>query len=402
TIVGRSAGKVLSTGSNNVIFGYQAGDNLTSGSNNIIIGHNIDAVSATGSNNMIIGNIIYGTSIDGTGTTISTGSIGIGDSSPDYRFDIDADVASYASGIFNDGNATTRSGLFIQAGVDDHTAASTSTLIGFADGDGTTVGSITFGSSATAYNTTSDRRLKENIVDTDLSIDDLMNVQVRDFTWKADSSHKLTHGFIAQELYDVYPLAVTLPNEDDGYYMVDYSKLTPLIVKAVQDLKEEVDVLKSGSFGNRVNYVVSSTISMAEAFIEKLTTKTLTVEELEVGSGDDLYCIYVKNGTLKKEQGSCDDVLYNQENNSSSGSEEVIEEITEEEPVEENIEEEVVEEEIVDIEEEVVEDNTEEEIVEEEIIEEIEPVEETPEEVVEETPEEAPEVVEETPEDTIQ
>ncbi len=63
---------------------------MTSGSNNIVIGYDVDAPSATASNQMTIGNLIFGTTIDGTGTTVSTGSIGIGDASPDARFDIDA------------------------------------------------------------------------------------------------------------------------------------------------------------------------------------------------------------------------------------------------------------------------------------------------------------------------
>jgi hypothetical protein len=49
--------------------------------------------------------------------------------------------------------------------------------------------------------------------------------------------------FVAQELYEVLPSAVTVGGEDakTNPWMVDYSKLTPLLVKAVQDLKKIIE-----------------------------------------------------------------------------------------------------------------------------------------------------------------
>lgn len=209
--------------------------------------------------------------------------LGIGDATPDFKLDVETDAASSsAASFFNDGNNTNRAGIAISAGVDDHTAASTSTLIAFRDGDGTAVGSISFGSSATAYNTTSDVRLKDNIEDTDLSIDDLMDVQVRDFTWRADRDDKITHGFIAQELYDVYPSAVTLPAEEGGYWMVDYSKLMPLAIKAIQDVNTKVidlSDLSSGDEGTLGERLIAWFADAANG-IQNIFAKRVTVEEL--------------------------------------------------------------------------------------------------------------------------
>ena len=47
----------------------------------------------------------------------------------------------------------------------------------------TTVGDITSSSTATVYNTTSDQRLKENIVDAPSASDDIDAIQVRSFDW---------------------------------------------------------------------------------------------------------------------------------------------------------------------------------------------------------------------------
>ena len=92
--VGYQAGTMVQDGSNNNTFiGYRAGDNVTTGASNLLIGYDIEAQSATGDNQLSIGNLIFGTGIDGTGTTISTGNIGIGDASPASLFTVGASDA---------------------------------------------------------------------------------------------------------------------------------------------------------------------------------------------------------------------------------------------------------------------------------------------------------------------
>jgi len=103
------------------------------------------------------------------------------------------------------------------------------------------VGSVTTSGSATTYNTSSDVRLKENIVDAPAgNIDD---IRVRSFDWKVDGSHQ-TYGMVAQELVDVAPEAVTQGETEEDMWGVDYSKLVPMMIKEIQDLKAEVAALK--------------------------------------------------------------------------------------------------------------------------------------------------------------
>lgn len=67
------------TGTGSIGIGYQAGDNITTASRCIVIGYSVDApLGATTNYQMTIGNLIYGTAVDGTGTTPSTGNVGIG------------------------------------------------------------------------------------------------------------------------------------------------------------------------------------------------------------------------------------------------------------------------------------------------------------------------------------
>lgn len=75
--IGTEAGKILTSGTYNILIGYRAGDTITTGSNNVIIGKDIDAQGATTSDQLSIQNAIFGTGNTGTGTTASTGKIGI-------------------------------------------------------------------------------------------------------------------------------------------------------------------------------------------------------------------------------------------------------------------------------------------------------------------------------------
>lgn len=107
---------------------------------------------------------------------------------------------------------------------------------------GTTIGSITqSGTTAVLYNTTSDQRLKENIVDAPQG--NIDGIKVRSFDWIADGSHQ-DYGMIAQELYDVAPYAVTGIPDSEEMMSVDYSKLVPMMIKEIQSLKAEVATLK--------------------------------------------------------------------------------------------------------------------------------------------------------------
>ena len=76
------------------------------------------------------------------------------------------------------------------------------------------VGNITTSGSATAFNTSSDQRLKDNIVDAPSASDDIDAIQVRSFDWKADGSHQ-KYGMVAQELQGVAPEAVTGDADSD-------------------------------------------------------------------------------------------------------------------------------------------------------------------------------------------
>ncbi len=93
TFLGYQSGYNVTTGSNNILIGAATSStaiaNLTTGSQNILIGNNISLPSATANGQLNIGNLIYGTGLDGVGSTLSTGNIGIGTTSPHARLSVD-------------------------------------------------------------------------------------------------------------------------------------------------------------------------------------------------------------------------------------------------------------------------------------------------------------------------
>jgi hypothetical protein len=132
------------------------------------------------------------------------------------------------------------SGHIILSGRDD---TSTKNHHVFINPNGT-VGSIQTAGSATAYNTSSDARLKENITDADEAGELIDAIQVRKFDWKADGEHQ-RYGMIAQELQTVAPEAVSEGETAEDMMGVDYSKLVPMLVKEIQTLRARVADLES-------------------------------------------------------------------------------------------------------------------------------------------------------------
>ena len=107
--------------------------------------------------------------------------------------------------------------------------------------DQATAGSISISGTSTSYNTSSDYRLKEDLQDF-AGLDIVSKIPVYDFKWKTDESR--SYGVMAHELQEVLPQAVSGEKDAEEMQGVDYSKIVPLLVKSIQELKAEVDLLK--------------------------------------------------------------------------------------------------------------------------------------------------------------
>jgi len=123
------------------------------------------------------------------------------------------------------------------------------TQLGFINGNGV-VGTIRTDGSSTAYNTSSDYRLKENVIPMSGALDRLSALKPSKFNFIADPN-KTVDGFLAHEVAEVVPEAITGEkdavdeNGDPIYQGIDQSKLVPLLTAAIQELKAEIETLKT-------------------------------------------------------------------------------------------------------------------------------------------------------------
>jgi hypothetical protein len=123
------------------------------------------------------------------------------------------------------------------------------TYLIFQDQGGTVRGSITV-STSTAYNTTSDYRQKENIVNLTGAIDRVKDLSPKRFNWIGRPSSEQIDGFIAHEAQAVVPEAVTGTHnevDDDGNAVmqgIDQSKLVPLLTAALQESIAKIETLE--------------------------------------------------------------------------------------------------------------------------------------------------------------
>ena len=115
-------------------------------------------------------------------------------------------------------------------------------LVGFFNSSNTVIGSISCSGSTVSYNTSSDYRLKEDLKSIN-GLDIVNKINVYDFKWK--SSNDRMDGVLAHELSEILPYAVRGKKDGEEMQGVDYSKIVPVMVQAIKDLKAELDTLKN-------------------------------------------------------------------------------------------------------------------------------------------------------------
>jgi hypothetical protein len=247
TMVGRAAGLALTTGSaNTFVGGYDAstggsGAEITTGSNNTIIGAyngnqgNLDICTA---NNYIVLS-------DGDGNPRlfcnGSGDFFLGTTSSDPTFN-----RVNGLNLRSDGRIYSRGGNW-----DLGLNVTSGTQFNFYSDNGSArvgAGNISSNGSTTAYNTTSDYRLKQNIKPLQNSLYKVL--QLKPCSYNYIEGNQYSEGFVAHELQAIIPQAVTgekdAVNADGSIKAqgVDASFLVVTLTAAIQELKAEFDEYK--------------------------------------------------------------------------------------------------------------------------------------------------------------
>tara|TARA_R100000353_G_C6496506_1_gene193070 strand:+ start:129 stop:1367 length:1239 start_codon:yes stop_codon:yes gene_type:complete len=185
-------------------------------------------------------------------TIANGGYIGIGNSSPQRHLE-----------ILNWSGAGSTAGLELgDVGIrSSKTGSSTIAHLRFYNGNGQ-VGSIQTASSSTSYNTSSDYRLKENVVSISDGITRIKQLKPSKFNWIADETDTPVDGFLAHEVSSIVPESIsgtkdavaTLKDVEDAiaekvgdpiYQSIDQSKLVPLLTAALQEAIAKIEILET-------------------------------------------------------------------------------------------------------------------------------------------------------------
>ncbi len=216
TAIGNRALYVVSTGEANNCFGTKAGDSITTGDNNTCIGYEAGEAVTTGSGNIMIGHTV----------------------------DVD------------DGDAIDRFGIGHSFTVNTDNRCHI--------GDGGYRAELYFGTSGESWGSTSDERIKKNIVDTDLGLDFVNKLRPIKYQDKPTSEHpesfniqnpkdtasdKVLDGLLAQEVKSATDdLGTTFSgwseNPKTTKQRLQYEKFVLPLIKAVQELSQQVEDLK--------------------------------------------------------------------------------------------------------------------------------------------------------------
>ena len=208
-----------------------------------------------GVNNTLIGSyqpimlngldVRFGTSANERMRITSSGNVLVGTTTDaGQRFQVSG------SGIITHGNSSTLT-LYHNTANDNNVlflrhdraaiSGETGKMISFNAG-ATQVGSITSNNSSTSYNTSSDYRLKEDLKQVN-GLEKINAINVYNYKWK--SSQDRMDGVLAHELAKILPYAVTGKKDGKEMQGVDYSKIVPLLIQSIKELKQEIDTLKN-------------------------------------------------------------------------------------------------------------------------------------------------------------
>jgi len=164
-----------------------------------------------------------------------------------YEFRSNGDFVLPASGFSGGTNSKQLSAAILYSSRD---STSASGHIAFYNANGE-VGTITTSSSSTNYNTSSDYRLKEAVVDMTGAIARVKQLAPKRFNFIADPDDTTVDGFLAHEAQTVVPEAISGTHnevDDDGNAVmqgIDQSKLVPLLTGALKEAIAKIEALEA-------------------------------------------------------------------------------------------------------------------------------------------------------------
>lgn len=169
----------------------------------------------------------------------ANGYVGVDCTNPAYKFQVNGPTGSFnVSGIRIE-NSTASTGWSF------YPSSSGSMIIGKSSNLGT------FDGTTGAYTSSSDARLKTNVRSLETVLPSIMGLELKRYEFiNNNPTHKESIGIIAQDLQKVFPEFVSVNTTNEGnpavenQMGVDYSGLSVIAIKAIQEQQEEIELLK--------------------------------------------------------------------------------------------------------------------------------------------------------------
>ena len=272
TAIGYRALKLLTTGGQNTALGFMAGYNITTGATNTCLGHECCQALVDGDSNTAVGyNSMYV-------SNSATQNVAVGREAMYSTTSGRYNVAVGYQALYNNTTGNENTALGYNAG---KTQGNTTHSLWVANGDagagnanckifGNSSGSCYQGSNSSSWSTTSDRRLKKNIVDNTKGLTEINKVRIASFEYRTrseidmsefpnatdpnqvvlgeqkegENSNVGTHtGVIAQEIEAILPECIATSHQ--GAKTVNTDPLLWALINAVKELSTEITTLKT-------------------------------------------------------------------------------------------------------------------------------------------------------------
>ena len=261
---------------------------LTETSGNVVLGGSLTENTTILNNNFNATYNLNGTgdfTIQDNGTTAfqvsDIGNVGIGVASTGSKLDVQG--PGFVGNFLNTSTGNTRILNVRHSSTDPdgfgyvNFFRSINTATGAINGSATGNGIV--------YTTVSDRRLKNNIENIIAPLLLISKIQPKIYEYKSKPGIK-EYGFIAQELKEVYPQAVSGSPDSDvetNPMMVDYSRLTPLLTAGVKELNEEIEQFKKQNalLENRLTILEKENAAL-KSIVEKVNALEAKLDQMNI------------------------------------------------------------------------------------------------------------------------
>ena len=178
-------------------------------------------------------------------------------------------------------------------GIDNFEAFTNGNIFQVGDGNTGIIGYVDNGTGN--WVAVSDERKKDNITDLSYGLDQVLQLRPTSFNYKRNNEH--TIGFIAQQVLPIIPEAV-YGTESEGYGM-SYATLTPVLVKAIQEMNLNITMLSDTARPNTWREALIAWFESTTNGIRSLVVKDKICVDNECLTKDDIHALLqLKNQTI--------------------------------------------------------------------------------------------------------